>query len=286
MVDDGIKTEAANTLPFLHIEPAHGWLTLPLRELWEYRELLYFLTWRDIKIRYKQTLLGVSWAILQPLLTMVVFNVFFNNFANVPTDNIPYPIFAYTALVPWTFFANGLAQASNSLVGNANLIKKVYFPRIMVPISGILTGLPDFALSFVVLLGMMLFYGYHPSLTSFFWLVFFLFLALITSLGIGLWLSALNVEYRDIRYIVPFLVQLWMFATPVAYSASKLTEPLRTLYGLNPMVGVVEGFRWVLLDRGDAPGAMVAVSVLVAVVLLVSGTLYFSRMEESFADVV
>ncbi len=240
---------AAADLPVLRIEPSKGWVSLRLGELWAYRELLYFLTWRDIKVRYKQTALGASWAIIQPFLTMVVFSLFFGRLAGVPSDGLPYPIFSFAALVPWTFFANGLTQSSNSLVGSANLIKKVYFPRLAIPIATILSGVVDFCLAFLVLVGMMFFYGVLPTV-HIVWLPLFLVLAMVTSLGVGLWLTALNVHYRDIRYIVPFLVQIWMFATPIAYSSSLLDKypGWQTAYGLNPMVGVVEGFRWALLS--------------------------------------
>jgi len=275
----------ADDVPVLRIAPAQGRASLKLHEVWEYRELLYFLTWRDIKVRYKQTVLGVAWAIIQPFFTMVVFSLFFGRLAKVPSDGIPYPIFSYAALVPWTFFANGLNQASNSLVGSANLITKVYFPRLIVPISSTISGAVDFVLAFVVLLGMMLYYGMVPTVNVL-WLPLFLLLTLVTSLGVGLWLSAMNVQFRDVRYIVPFLTQLWLFATPIAYPGGLLSEPWRTLYGLNPMVGVVEGFRWALLGTDTAPGSMIAVSVLIAVALLVSGAFYFRSMEKTFADVV
>ena len=225
------------------IRPSRGWISLNLRDLWEYRELLYFLTWRDVKVRYKQTVLGAAWAIIQPFFTMVVFSVFFGKLAKMPSDNIPYPIFSYAALVPWTFFANGLSQSSSSLVASANLIKKVYFPRLVVPISSVISGAVDFVLAFVVLLGMMLYFGTVPT-WNVLWLPLLLLLALVTSLGVGLWLTAMNVQFRDVRYAVPFLVQAWMFATPIAYPSSLLDEPWRTLYGINPMAGVVEGFRW------------------------------------------
>lgn len=271
---------------YIRIQPSKGWVSLKLRELWEYRELLYFLTWRDIKVRYKQTVLGAAWAIIQPFFTMVVFSLFFGRLAQMPSDSIPYPIFSYAALVPWTFFANALTQASGSLVSSQNLIKKVYFPRLVIPVSGILSGLPDFGLSFLILIGMMFYYGLYPSVISLLWLPAFLLLSFVTALGVGLWLSALNVEYRDIRYIVPFLTQLWLFATPIAYPSSLLEKPWRTLYGLNPMVGVVEGFRWTLLGSGQAPGPMVAISGLAALAILISGAFYFRRMEKTFADVV
>ncbi len=272
-------------VPVIRIEPSKGWVSLKLRELWEYRELLYFLIWRDVKVRYKQTVLGAAWAIIQPFFTMVVFSVFFGNLAKVPSDGIPYPIFSYSALVPWSFFSYGLSQASNSLVSSARLITKVYFPRLTMPIATVLSGIVDFLLAFVVLLGMMLVFGIAPTVNVF-WLPCFLLLALITSLGIGLWLSAMNVQFRDVRYIVPFITQIWMFLTPIAYPSSLLSEPWRTLYGINPMAGVVEGFRWALLGTDTAPGPIIIVSSLAAVALLVGGAFYFRRMEKSFADVV
>lgn len=275
----------ADDVPVGRIEPSKGWVSLRLHELWEYRELLYFFTWRDIKVRYKQTVLGAAWAIIQPFLTMVVFSLFFGRLANMPSDGIPYPIFSYTALVPWTFFANGLNQASNSLVGSANLIRKVYFPRLMMPICSVVSGIVDFVLAFTVLLGMMLYYDVIPTLNVL-WLPLFLLLALVTSLAAGIWLSAMNVQFRDVRYVLPFLTQLWLFATPIAYPSSLLPEPWRTLYGLNPMVGVVEGFRWAMLGSAQRPGAMIIVSTLMALALLVTGAYYFRRMEKTFADVV
>ena len=280
-------TTKENTItpPVIRIEPSRGWVSLKLHELWEYRELLYFLTWRDIKVRYKQTLLGAAWAIIQPFFTMVVFSLFFGRLAGIPSDGVPYPIFSFAALVPWTFFANGLNQSSNSLVGSADLIKKVYFPRLAVPVATILSGVVDFALAFIVLLGMMLYYGVIPTINTL-WLPLFFLLALITSLGVGLWLSALNVEFRDVRYTVPFLTQFWMFSTPIAYPSSLLSEPWRTVYGLNPMVGVVEGFRWALLGTNNAPGPIIVASSLAALAILVGGAFYFRRMEKTFADVV
>jgi lipopolysaccharide transport system permease protein len=280
--DNGLRLP---DMPVTRIRPSRGWVSLNLRDLWEYRELLYFLTWRDIKVRYKQTVLGAAWAILQPFFTMVVFSLFFGRLAGVPSDGIPYPIFSYAALVPWQFFANGLTASSTSLVASANLIKKIYFPRLVVPISAVLSGAVDFALAFLVLLGMMLFYGVVPT-WAVLWLPPLLVLALVTSLGVGLWLTAMNVQFRDVRYAVPFLVQAWMFATPIAYPSSLLDEPWRTLYGINPMVGVVEGFRWALLGTETAPGPIILVSAVVAVGLLVSGAFYFRRMEKTFADVV
>jgi lipopolysaccharide transport system permease protein len=272
-------------VPVTIIRPSRGWVSLNLRDLWQYRELLYFLTWRDIKVRYKQTVLGAAWAIIQPFFTMVVFSLFFGRLARVPSDGIPYPVFSYAALVPWTFFANGLSQSSSSLVASANLIRKVYFPRLVVPISAVMSGAVDFALASAVLLGMMLYYGIVLT-AAVVWLPLLLLLALVTSLGVGLWLTAMNVQFRDVRYTVPFLVQAWMFATPIAYPSSLLDEPWRTLYGINPMAGVVEGFRWALLGTETAPGPIVLVSALVALGLLVSGAYYFRRMEKTFADVV
>jgi lipopolysaccharide transport system permease protein len=269
----------------LRIRPSSGWVSLRLRELWSYRELLYFLIWRDVKVRYKQTALGAAWAIIQPVMGMLVFSLFFGKLAKMASDGIPYPIFSYAALVPWTFFASGLTNASVSLVGSSNLIKKVYFPRLAIPIATVLSGVVDFILAFLVLLVMMLVYGIVPTF-KIFWLPLFLLLALITSLAISLWLSALNVQFRDVRYVVPFLTQFWLFATPIAYSSSLLHEPWRTIYGLNPMVGVVEGFRWALLNTNTRPGPMIAVSALAATVLLIGGAFYFRRMEKTFADLV
>lgn len=269
----------------IRIEPSKGWVALQLKELWAYRELLYFLVWRDVKVRYKQTALGAAWAIIQPVFTMIVFSLFFGRLGKIPSDGLPYPLFSFAALVPWTYFSHGLSQASNSLVGSANLIKKVYFPRLSIPIASVASGLIDFALAFLVLLGMMLYYGIFPGIQVI-WLPLLLLLTLITSLGVSLWLSALNVHFRDVRQMIPFLTQLWLFATPIAYPSSLLSEPWRTLYSINPMVGVVEGFRWALLGTDTAPGPMIIVSSLAAVAILVSGTFYFRRLEKTFADVV
>jgi lipopolysaccharide transport system permease protein len=270
---------------YVHIKPSEGWVSLKLGELWDYRELSYFLIWRDLKIRYKQTVLGAFWAILQPLLTMVIFSLFFGKLAQVPSDGIPYPIFSYSALVPWTFFANGLLQASNTLVVNANMVKKIFFPRLILPISAVLAGIVDFVLAFFVLLLMMFYFKIYPT-SNIIWLPFFLLLALITSLGTGFWFSAMNAQFRDIRYIVPFIIQAWMFLTPIAYPSSLIPEPWRTIYGINPMAGVVEGFRWALLGSDTEPGMMTLVSSLVAVLLLIGGAFYFRRMEKTFADVI
>ena len=260
-------------------------MPLRLEELWNYRELLYFLTWRDIKVRYKQTVLGASWAVLQPFLTMVVFSVFFGSLLNVPSEGVPYPIFSYTALLPWGVFAKALNDAGRSLVANRSMITKIYFPRMVIPLASEISGLVDFAIAFVVLLGMMWYFKIPPT-TNIWTLPFFLLLAMITALGVGLWLSALNVLYRDIGYIIPFLTQLWFYLTPIVYPASQVPEQWQTLYALNPMVGVVEGFRWALLGTSTSPGPMVAVSSIVAILMLISGMFYFRRMERTFADIV
>lgn len=269
------------------IRNENGWIPLNLRELWEYRELLFFFTWRDIKVRYKQTLLGVSWAVLQPFMQMVVFSVFFGSLAKLDSEGVPYPLFNYAALLPWTYFAGSLAKSSNSVVASGGLIKKVYFPRLIVPIAGVLGGLPDFFLSFLVMLGLMIFYSFVPNILSFVLLLPLLLLAMITALGVGLWLSALNALYRDIGYITPFLIQLWLFITPVVYSADLIENSVaRTLYGMNPMVGVIQGFRAVLLGTNSSLDMMLLVSVLTSFIILVSGLYFYRRMEAMFADVV
>lgn len=269
----------------IRIAPSSGWVDIRFQEIWEYRELLYFLVWRDIKVRYKQTVLGAAWAILQPFLTMVIFSLFFGRLAKMPSDGIPYPLFAFAALVPWTFFANGLNQSSNSLVSSANLLKKVYFPRLLIPCASVFAGGIDFLLAFIVLLGMMGFFGFAPT-ANIIWLPLLFLLALITSLGVGLWFSALNVQFRDVRYTIPFLTQCWLFATPIVYPSSLLSEPWRTLYGINPMVGVVEGFRWALLGTDTAPGPIIVVSAIMAIIIFIGGMFYFRRMEKTFADIV
>ena len=280
-----MSSAMAVDLPTIRIEPSRGWLALRLRELWEFRELLYFLLWRDFKVRYKQTVLGVGWAVIQPLFTMVVFTLIFGRLAKMPSDGIPYPIFSYAALLPWTFFSQGLINASQSMVGNSNLIKKVYFPRLIIPMAGVLSGITNFILSFIVLLGMMLYFGIMPTINVL-WLPLLLLLSLCTSLGVSLWLSALYVQFRDVGSLIPFLVQIWFFITPVVYPSSLLQEPWRTLYGINPMVGVVEGFRWALLSTDTAPGSIIIVSSLVVLLLLISGVMFFRRMEKTFADVL
>ena len=281
----GPGNQSDPAVPITRIAPSSGWVSLRLGELWEYRELLYFLTWREIKVRYKQTVLGAGWAIIQPLFTMLVFSLFFGRLAKVPSDNIPYPLFSLAGLVPWTFFANGLSQSSTSLVTSSNLVSKVYFPRLAIPLSAILSGAVDFAISFVLLAGMMACYHQAPSLRCVFLPLFFL-LSFVTAVGAGLWLSALNVDYRDVRYVVPFLTQLWLFATPIAYPSSLLNARWRVVYGLNPMTGVVEGFRWALFQTDAVPARMIAISSLAALLMLVSGAFYFRRMESTFADVV
>ncbi len=267
------------------IEPSRGFVQVKFRELWDYRELFYFLIRRDIVVRYKQTVLGVAWAVIQPVMTMVVFSIFFGKLGKIPSDNLPYPIFAFAALVPWTLFANGLTQGTNSLVGSSNLIKKVYFPRLIIPTATVMAGVVDFAIALGVLFLMMLGYGIWPT-ANIVWLPVFLILTLVTSLGVSLWLSALNVKYRDVKYVIPFFVQIWLFATPIAYSSSLLSEPWRTVYGLNPMVGVVEGFRWALLGTDSSPGTMALVSGVAAVLMMITGIIYFRKMEKTFADVV
>jgi lipopolysaccharide transport system permease protein len=271
-------------VPYKVIEPSRGWLSLNLRELWHFRDLLYFLAWRDVAVRYKQTVIGAAWAVIQPFFSMVVFSLFLGGLAKIPSDGLPYPIFNYTAMVPWLFFSNALSQSANSLVGNSNLIKKIYFPRLIIPISTVLSGVIDFGLAFVVLLGMMVYYRIYPTLNMLFTIPLLL-LALITSLGVGLWLSGLNVQFRDVRYAVPFLTQFWMYVTPVVYPASLVPEQWRALYALNPMVGVIEGFRWALLGTSAFPSS-IWISTVTAFLLLLSGAYYFRRLEKTFADVV
>lgn len=281
-----ISTESPPpTPPVLVIKPTRGWVSLKLREVWEYRELLYFLVWRDVKVRYRQTVLGAAWAIVQPFTAMVIFSVVFGQLAKLPSDDLPYPIFTFTALLPWNLFAGALGRATQSVVGSAHLISKAYFPRLIVPIAAVLGASVDFAFAFVILLGMMLFYGVTPT-PAMLTLPFFILLALAAALGVGLWFAALNVRYRDVGYIIPFLIQVWLYASPVAYSSSLVPEHWRALYGLNPMTGVIEGFRWALLGTRWAPGPVIAVSVLVVALILVSGLIYFQRMEDTFADIV
>ncbi|OFV82082.1 MAG: phosphate ABC transporter permease [Acidobacteria bacterium RBG_13_68_16] len=282
---------SAEPLPLVVIEPTRGLAALRLGELWAYRELLYFLVWRDVKVRYKQTALGAAWAILQPLMTVAVFTVFFGRLAGIASDGLPYPLFSYAGLLVWTFFAQGLSQSSNSVVGSAQLITKVYFPRLVIPIAAVLSGLVDLAVALPVLAAMLWYYGIWPSLAVL-TVPLLALLALVAATGVGLWLSALNVEYRDVRHVVPFLVQLWLFVTPVIYPASTLAPRLQRLglppwlWGINPMTGVVEGFRWAMLDAPTSPGSLIAASTVTSLALLISGVYYFRRVERSFADVV
>jgi lipopolysaccharide transport system permease protein len=279
--DEDENTEPWDTV----ISPVKGWVPLHLEELRDYHELLYFLLWRNIKIRYKQTVLGAAWAVIPPFFTMIAFSIFFGRLAGISSDGVPYPIFAYTALVPWTFFANALSQASNSLLEHERMITKIYFPRLLLPVAAVLSGLLDFAISFSILIGMMAWYGLTPTIGLLF-VPFFILMATLTALGVGLWLSALNVQYRDVRYVIPFLVQFWLFSTPVAYSSSLVPEKWQILYGLNPMAGVVEGFRWALLGTSHISIELVLASLVTISVVLISGLYYFRRMEETFADVV
>ena len=276
--------DGTRDVPFHHIAPAGGWIPIRLSELWEFRELLYAFVWREVRVRYKQTALGVGWAVAQPLLTMVVFSVFFGKLAGVESDGIPYPVFTYCALLPWQLFAFALVESSNSVVTNQRLLTKVYFPKLLLPLSAVAVALVDFTVSFGVLLLLMAWFGMTPgpaALTVPLWALF----AAMTATAASLWLSALNVRYRDIRYTVPFLTQIWLFVTPVAYPTSLVPEIWRPLYALNPMVGVVDGFRWALVG-GDWPGITVLVSAAVVVVCLVGGLIYFRRTERTFADLV
>jgi len=281
----GIQAKATGQSPAVVIQSSPGWALPDLAELWQNRELLYFLIWRDIKVRYKQTAVGAAWAVVQPLLMMVVFTLFFGRVAGISSGDVPYPIFPFSALLPWQLFALGLTLASTSLVVNERLITKVYFPRILVPTAAVLAGLLDFGIAFLLLIGMMIYFGIVPALAVFA-LPLFLLLAVITALGLSYWLSALDVQYRDVRYTIPFLVQIWLLATPVFYPSSLISERWQFLLALNPMTGVVEGFRWALLGQGGTPEPMVAVSALVAVVMFVGGVLYFRRVERYMADVV
>jgi lipopolysaccharide transport system permease protein len=266
------------------IRPFSGWQSIDLREIWEYRELAYTFAVRDIKVRYKQTALGAAWAVIQPFFMMVVFSIFFGNLAKIPSDGIPYPLFSYAALLPWTLFAEGITRSTNSMIINANIITKVYFPRLIMPISGVMSPLVDFIIAFAILIGMMFYYGFIPTINILF-VPAFILLALMTSLGVGLWLSAFNVQYRDFQYTLPFLIQLWLFASPVVYPSSLLSEPYRWIYGLNPMAGVIEGFRWALLGT-NPPSTLIAFSALIVIGILISGAYYFKRMENTFADLV
>jgi len=274
-----------SNLPVVRIDARRGWLALDLAELWAYRELLYFFVWRDIKVRYKQTVIGAAWAILQPVLTMLVFSLFFGKLAKIPSQGLPYPIFYYCALLPWMYFATAMQSSTNVVVEQQRVITKVYFPRVVLPISSVLSGLLDFAISFVVFAAMMVYYRIVPT-KAVIWLPAFTLLAILTALGVGLWLSALNALYRDVRYVLPFLVQFWMFASPVAYPSSLMPEKWRWLYGLNPMTGVIEGFRWALTGHGQPPGALVAASSAAVALLVLGGLVYYHAVEGKIADVV
>jgi lipopolysaccharide transport system permease protein len=271
-------------LPVLRITPPSRWWELPLVEMWDYRELLYFFVWRDIKVRYKQTVIGAAWAVLQPFLTMLVFSLF-GRLAHIPSQGLPYPIFYYSALLPWMYFAGALQNSTNTIVENQRLITKVYFPRLILPFSSVLSGLVDFGISFLMFVAMMIYYGIRPS-AAMLWFPVFLLLAVVTALGVGLWLSALNALYRDVRYVLPFLVQFWWIASPVVYPTALVPEKWRWLYGLNPMAGVIEGFRWSLAGKGDPPGYFLFVSAAVVAATLLSGVAYFQKMETTIADVV
>jgi lipopolysaccharide transport system permease protein len=274
-----------HTTPTVVIKPRRSLFQIDLQALWEYRELLYFLAWRDVKVRYKQTIIGVAWAILQPLATMVIFTVIFGHFARIPSDGLPYSVFAYAALLPWTYFASALTRCTTSVVGNAHLISKVYFPRLILPLSGTISALIDFAVSFVILIGMMAWFGIAPTGNILF-LPFFLLLALATTLAVGLWLSALNVKYRDVGHAIPFLIQCWMYASPVVYPLKIVPQKWQRIYGLNPMVGVIEGFRWALLGKEPPDFAIITGSALIVTLLLLGGLIYFSYLERTFSDVI
>lgn len=280
-----ISESSASSVPKLVIRPSRGWIAPNLRELWQYRELIYFFVWRDIKVRYKQTVIGAAWVIIKPFVSMVIFSIFFGNLLKVPSDDIPYPIFSYCALLPWNYFSGAMSGASMSTVNNAHLIRKIYFPRLAIPLSAVVSGLVDFVISFSVLIAMMFFYKIAPTVNVL-WLPVLMLMAIGTALGVGLWLSSMNVRYRDVLHVVPFLTQLWFFITPVVYPSSLLSGFWRIVYGLNPMVSVIEGFRWALLGKGQYPGWMFAVSAAVIVILLFSGLFFFRRMEDTFADIV
>jgi lipopolysaccharide transport system permease protein len=286
MITSATKTE----LPTVYIRPARGWIGLNLKDLWAYRELIYFLTWRDIKVRYKQAFLGIGWAAIQPLMTMVIFTVIFGKLANLPPDaGMPaswYPVFSFAGVLPWQLFQGALNRSGISLVGNSNLLTKVYFPRLIIPIAAVVAGLVDFAISFVIMVGLMIYFQV-PFTWNILWLPVLVLLALMSALAVGLWLSALNVQYRDIQHMIPFLLQAWMYASPVAYSIDIINvSPFwRLVYGLNPMAGVIQGFRWALIGS-KPPDSLMVVSVIVVIALFVSGLYYFRRMERHFADTV
>jgi lipopolysaccharide transport system permease protein len=277
-----VAPEAIRVPPIVRIEPPHGWRELHLHEVWQYRELLYLLVWRNIKVRYKQTLIGVAWVVLQPLMTMGIFTIFFGRLAKLPSDGLPYPVFYFAALVPWTYFSTALQNCTSVVVDNQHVITKVYFPRLVLPLSAVISGLVDLAIGFVVLLVVMAIYGIKPTLGAL-WLPILLLLAIVTALGIGLWMSALNALYRDIRYVVPFVIQFWMFASPVAYPSSLVPHRWQWLYGLNPLAGVIDGFRWAT-GHGTAPGPLMLASASAVMVVLVTGGFFFQRVEGTVVD--
>lgn len=271
----------------IYIKPSKGLAALNLRDLWIYRELIYFMIWRDVKVRYKQTMLGATWAIIQPVMTMLVFTFLFGRIAKLPTDgDVPYPIFSYTALLPWGLFVTALNQASRSLTSNQNMVTKIYFPRLVLPLASILSGLVDFVIAFVILIGLMIYYGVTPSPNALWALPLFLLLTIITALGVALWLAAINVQYRDVNYALPFMTQFWLFITPVAYSSNLISDKWQLAYSLNPMAGVVNGFRWALLGTNTGPGPEMAVSVIISILILIGGLFYFRNMEKTFADTI
>jgi len=277
--------ELAHQPETIYIKPSTGLTALNLHDLWVYRELVYFMIWRDIKVRYKQTILGAAWAIIQPVLTMLVFNFIFGSIAKVPTDGIPYPIFSYTALLPWGLFVAALNNASRSLTSNTNMVQKIYFPRLVLPLASVLGGLVDFAIAFLILIVMMIYYKVTPTVAI--WtLPLFILLTIVAALGVALWLSAINVQYRDVNYVLPFLTQFWLFLTPVAYSAKVISDKWQIVYSLNPMAGVVNGFRWALLGTNTGPGLYMTVSVCISLIFLITGLFYFRSMERTFADLI
>ena len=280
-------TELAKHEPTtVYIKPSKGLAALNLRDLWIYRELVFFMVWRDVKVKYKQTLLGMAWAVVQPVMTMLVFTFVFDRVANLPTDGIPYEVFSFTALLPWGLFVTALNQGSRSLVAHNNMVTKIYFPRLILPMSSVFAGLVDFVIAFVILIGLMFYFGVTPAWQYLWTLPFFLLLAVVTALGVALWLSAINVKYRDVNHALPFLTQFWLFATPVAYSFSTLSENLQILLSLNPMTGVVNGFRWALLGAGNGPDITLWISVIISILIFISGLFYFRSMEKTFADTI
>ena len=280
---DAYSPVLAASVPRIRIEPPRGWFELRLHEVWQYHELLYFFVWRDVKVRYKQTVIGVLWVVLQPLMTMGVFTIFFGRLAKLPSEGLPYPVFYFAALVPWAYFATALANCTNIVVANQHVITKVYFPRLVLPLAAVCSGLLDFVIGLVVMITLALVFGIHVTATVTL-LPFFLILALLTALGVGLWTSALNALYRDVASIIPFIIQFWMLASPVAYPSSLVPARWRWLYGLNPMAGVIDGFRWALTGHGQPPGAQMVASTAMVAVVLVGGLFFFQRIESTVAD--